>query len=74
MEIEICHHKKKCDFTGCVNFAKYSLSTNKKLKGELVFCEDCLSQMYCEIAKLKVPKGINSPFKLNERLRRKNEE
>ncbi len=73
MEIEKCRHLIKCDFMGCNNFADYSFSTGKKIKRELSFCQNCLDEFYKTISKIKVPKGTKSPFKLNERLRRKNE-
>ena len=73
MQIELCEHKCKCDFAGCNNFAKYSLSTKGLLRRELCFCEDCLKGIYETASKMKVPKGTKSPFKLNERLRRKDE-
>ena len=73
MQIEYCNHKSKCDFMGCNNLAKYSLSTKGRIKRELCFCEDCLMSIYEEVAKMKVPKGTKSPFKLNEKFRRKDE-
>ena len=73
MQIEKCLQKTKCDFVGCNNLASYSLSTKGILKRELCFCENCLMEMYETIGKLKVPKGVKSPFKQNERLRRKDE-
>ena len=73
MQIEKCVHKCKCDFAGCNNLAQYSFSTKGLIKRELCFCEDCLMGMYEEISKMKTPKGTKSPFKLNERLRRKDE-
>ena len=73
MQIEKCLQKTKCDFVGCNNLASYSLSTKGILRRELCFCENCLMEMYEAIGKEKVPKGIKSPFKQNERLRRKNE-
>ena len=68
MQIEMCKTKSKCDFFGCNNLAKYSFSTKGIFKHELCFCEQCLTQMYECIAKLTVPKGTKSPFKLNKRL------
>lgn len=73
MQIEKCLQKTKCDFVGCNNIAAYSLSTKGILKRELCFCQECLNAMYEAIGNVIVPKGTKSPFKQNERLRRKNE-
>lgn len=72
MEISECKHLTKCDFLGCNNVAKYSFTT-KAFKRNLCFCEECLKGMYEAIAKLQVPKGIKSPFKLNKRLGKNND-
>ena len=74
MEIHECKHLTKCDFYGCNNVAKYSFSTKGIIRRDLCFCEDCLKGMYNEIAKMQTPKGLKSPFKLNNKLRVKNEE
>ena len=73
MQIEKCLQKTKCDFVGCNNIASYSLSTKGILKRELCFCEDCLKDMYEAIGKTQIPKPVKSHFKLNDRLRRKDE-
>lgn len=70
MEIHECKHLVKCDFYGCNNLAKYSFSTKGIIKRDLCFCEECLKGMYQEIAKLQVPKGLESPFKLNKKTRK----
>lgn len=71
MELNECNHFCKCDFGGCSNKAKYIFSNGNKLRRELCFCEECLKGMYNEIAKILVPKAIRSPFKINQKLRRK---
>ena len=73
MEINECKHMTKCDFYGCNNLAKYCFSTKGVVKRDLCFCEDCLKGMYEAIAKLQIPKGIESPFKLKKRMRREDE-
>ncbi len=73
MELNECKHLTKCDFYGCNNLAKYSFSTKGLLRRNLCFCEDCLKGMYQAVAKLQTPKGINSPFKLNKRLGKKDD-
>ncbi len=74
MEINECKHLTKCDFYGCNNMAKYCFSTKGIIRRDLCFCEECLKGMYNEIAKMQTPKGVKSPFKLNNKLRVKNEE
>ena len=70
MQIEKCKKQTKCDFIGCNNLADYSFSTKGLIKRELAFCEDCLKGMYQEIAKLQVPKGTNSHFKLRPKIKK----
>ncbi len=70
MEINECSHLTKCDFYGCNNLAKYSFSTKGIIRRDLCFCEECLKGMYNAISKLQTPKGIESPFKQNKKLRK----
>ncbi len=74
MELNECKHITKCDFFGCNNLAKYSFSTKGFLRRNLCFCDECLKGMYEAIAKMQTPKGLKSPFKLNKRLVKKNDE
>ena len=53
--------------------AKYSFSIKRFIKKDLCFCEECLKGMYNEIAKLQTPKSLKSPFKLNKKLREKDD-
>ena len=73
MEIRECKHLTKCDFLGCNNLAKYSFSTKGIIRRDLSFCEECLRGMYEATGKLQTPKGVNSPFKLNKKLRREHD-
>ncbi len=69
MEITKCTHKVKCDFYGCNNLAEYSFSIKGLIKRDLCFCQDCLKGMFEALSQLQVPKGRQSPFKLNKRLK-----
>lgn len=69
MEITKCTHKVKCDFYGCNNLAEYSFSTKGLIKRDLCFCQDCLKGMFQALSQSLVPKGRQSPFKLNKRLK-----
>lgn len=73
MELMKTKHKVRCDFSGCNNFAEFSLKTKGLLKGEMFFCMSCANQMYSEFNKLFVPKAIQSPYKNPRKIRRKNE-
>ena len=74
MKVEKCTHKVKCDFGGCRNLADYYVSTRGLFKNEFAFCEECLKELYAELAKLFVPKAIESHFKQGVVVkRRKNE-
>ena len=70
MEIRECKYMTKCDFYGCNNLAKYSFSTKGIIRRDLSFCESCMKGMYESIAKMQTPKGIESPFKNKQKLRR----
>lgn len=70
MEILECKHFTKCDFYGCNNLAKYCFTTKGLIKRDLCFCEECLKGMYEQIAKLQIPKGTESPFRLNKKTRK----
>ncbi len=73
MEINQCGYHVKCDFNGCNNIAKYAFSTKGLIKRDLCFCEECLKEMYELLAKMQTPRALKSPFKLNKKLRRKND-
>lgn len=74
MKVEKCRHAIKCDADGCKNLADYYISTRGFIKNEFAFCEDCLKKLYAELAKLFVPKAIESHFKPDRVVkRRKNE-
>lgn len=73
MEIRQCAHKSKCDFYGCMNLAQYSFTTKGLIKRDLCFCQQCLKGMYEAMGKMQTPKGTQSPFKLNKRIRREND-
>ena len=73
MEINECKYLTKCDFYGCNNLARYTFTTKGIIRRDLCFCEECLTGMYNIIAKMKTPKGLKSPFKLNKKLREKDE-
>lgn len=63
MKMELCTHNVKCDFYGCKNLAKYSFSTKGFLRKDLVFCEDCMKQMFECFSKQVVPKPVEAPYK-----------
>ena len=69
MEIARCNRKTKCDFDGCNNLAEYCFSCKGFFRKDLCFCQDCMKGMLECISKIVVPKGTNSPFKLNKRLK-----
>lgn len=70
MEIFKCKHTVKCDFAGCNNLAEFSFSMKGLIKRDLCFCEECLKSMFECFSKMQIPKGIESPFKLNKRLKK----
>ena len=74
MKVEKCRHIVKCDSSGCRHLAKYYISTRGFIRNEFAFCEECLKSLYEELAKLFVPRAVESHFKPNRAIsRRKNE-
>lgn len=74
MKVEKCRHTVKCDADGCRNLAVYYITTRGFIKNEFAFCDKCLKELYAELAKLFVPKAIESHFKQGVVVkRRKNE-
>ncbi len=71
MEIYECRHKVKCDFAGCGKVAKYSLVKRGLLRRDINFCDECLSEIARLAGKVKAPRAVKSPFKLNKRLEEK---
>lgn len=69
MKMEHCKNQLKCDFAGCKNLAKYSFSTKGFVRHELVFCEDCMKEMFACFSEELVPKAIEAPFKNKRRKR-----
>jgi len=67
MKMEVCRHQICCDFYGCKNMAKYSFSTKGFIRRDLVFCEDCMKEMFECFSKVCVPKAVESPFKTTRR-------
>lgn len=67
MKMQKCSHDIKCDFFGCKNMAKYAFSTKGFIRRELVFCEECMKEMYALFGEVLVPKGVESAFKGRKR-------
>lgn len=70
MQIYESRYKVKCDFAGCRNVADYTLVKDGVFKRDICLCKECLDEIYEATAKVKVPKAIESPFKLNKRLKK----
>lgn len=70
VEIYECKHKVKCDFSGCKNVANYSIVKRGLLRHDICLCRECLDEIYDCVAKIRVPKAVESPFKLNKRLKK----
>lgn len=64
MLIEKTKAKIKCDVSGCENIAVYQI-VNKRFvfDGSVYLCEKCLNDLYGEIGKYVVPKGIKPIYK-----------
>ncbi len=69
MEIYECKHKVKCDFAGCHNVAKFTFVKKSILRRDICLCEECVNELYDAVTKIKVPRAVASPFKLNKRLK-----
>lgn len=72
MKIEKINRPIKCDFYGCTRMAKYGFSTKGFLRRELVFCEDCMKEMFECFSKEMVPRAIDPPYKTEKRRKKLN--
>lgn len=70
MQVYECKHRVKCDFAGCKNIADYTFVKGNVIKRDICLCKECLDEIYEAAAKIRVPKAIESPFKLNKRLKK----
>lgn len=64
MLVEKSNTKVKCDASGCENCCKYQI-VNKKFvfDGSVYLCEKCLNELYGEIGRYIVPKGIKPIYR-----------
>lgn len=69
MEMTKINYKTKCDFPGCKFFAEHIIKDEIDVNKKLNLCESCLIKIYEVIAKTIVPKGVDSPFKKQRKLR-----
>ena len=67
MKMQICRHEQGCDLYKKKNLAKYSFSTKGFLRHDLVFCENCMREMFECFSKECVPKAVEAPFKNKRR-------
>lgn len=70
MQIYECKQKVKCDFAGCKNVAEFTLVKTGFFKRDICLCRECLKEIHECASKIIVPKAIESPFKLNKRLKK----
>ena len=61
--------KTKCDFAGCKSMADVSIFDQNDQAKKLDLCNECLTKIYECVAKTIVPKGLESPFKKQKKLR-----
>lgn len=61
--------KTKCDFPGCKNLADESICDEHDSSKKMDLCNSCLTKIYECVAKTIVPKGVESPFKKQKKLR-----
>ena len=64
MLVEKAKTKIKCDASGCDNACSYQI-VNKRFvfDGSVYLCDKCLNELYGEIGKYIVPKGIKPIYK-----------
>lgn len=61
--------KTKCDVAGCKNLAENIFCDELDTKKKICFCDDCLNLIYSAYSKRVVPKSVESPFKIQKKLR-----
>ena len=64
MLVEKTKTKIKCDASGCDSLSTFQI-VNKRFvfDGSVYLCEKCLNELYGEIGKYIVPKGIKPIYK-----------
>ena len=64
MLVEKSKAKIKCDASGCDNPCSYQI-VNKRFvfDGSVYLCDRCLNELYGEIGRYIVPKGIKAIYK-----------
>lgn len=72
MKIERTKHKVRCDMPCCKRDAGYALVPQGAMPRNYIYlCEECLSDMYCEIGKIVVPKSPQNVFERDRERRKK---
>lgn len=49
-----------CDMPLCKKTAQYAITSNSGVGKSIYLCDKCKQQLYVELAKLTVPKGIEN--------------
>ena len=70
MHLKTATTKSNCDCHGCKNLADFYIDTKGIFKTRVFFCEECLKKMFKGYLGTSVPKSIESPFKLKNRIRK----
>ena len=66
MEIVKTTHKVKCDITGCLNMADFTLKVKKAFFSSSHFCKTCLNEVYNQMGQHLIPKPPQAPFKVKK--------
>ena len=70
MLLRISQAKKRCDSLNCKNEGVFRVKSRSFIKPGFYFCEECLKKMFKDYMATYVPKGIESPFKPNQRIKK----
>lgn len=69
MIITSCVVKTKCDCYACKNIAYYTFQKENTDKKCLNLCEECAKELHKSISKIKTPRTVTAPFKIQKKIK-----
>jgi hypothetical protein len=70
MHLKTSNAFKRCQVKDCENYADFELPIKGVFKNKMYLCEVCLKKMFKSYMATNIPKPIESPFKINNRIRK----
>ena len=70
MQLKMSNTFKKCQIQDCTNYADFEIPVKFFFKTRICICEECLKKIFKGYMATNIPKPIESPFKINNRIRK----